>query len=51
VHGQSERAARRLLPALEGAVDDMGRQLAPVLERGARHLERALPEFAESRRY
>jgi hypothetical protein len=42
---------RQLLPALEGAVDDVGRQLAPAIERGARHLERALPELAEPRRY
>jgi hypothetical protein len=43
---------RQLLPALEGAVVDVGRQLAPAIEQhGARHLGRALPELAEPRRY
>jgi hypothetical protein len=46
---QNVRAARNLLPALEDAVDDMGRQLAPAFERqyrmGKQHLEQSFPDL------
>jgi hypothetical protein len=48
-HHQNERAARNLLPLLEDAVDDMGRQVAPAFERqyrmGKQQLEQSFPDL------